>query len=365
MTSNSQKRTESFYADAVLFDMDGTLTDSIAAVEAAWGKVAKDLGLDPEYVIAATHGKRAIDNLAYFRPEIKPHEMDEEVSRFEQTILDFADAFNKSRGNSRTISRADSFSSSSTGSSDALSELSTPALSNSSSRATSFSASGRPSFSFGHVASFSDTARRPSFATRLNNMLAMSTLHEGTDVAVFEDDATAMTMSNSKDNKELVYDIEAAWEIESDGVDRSIRILPGVKNMIESIPAGRYAVATSGAKTYAYGAMTRVGITPPPVTITADDKRLKAGKPAPDPFLLAAKCLGFDASRCVVFEDSPSGIRAGVASGATVIAVCTSHERSKIENCGAHFIVEDMRNVKVGMEDMYYYPLRIRFIDPH
>lgn len=92
--------------------------------------------------------------------------------------------------------------------------------------------------------------------------------------------------------------------------------------------------------------MTRVGITPPPVTITADDKRLKAGKPAPDPFLLAAKCLGFNAKKCVVFEDSPSGIRAGVASGATVIAVCTSHERSKIENCGAHFIVENMEKVR-------------------
>lgn len=26
---------------------DGTLTDSIAAVEAAWGKVAKDIGQDP------------------------------------------------------------------------------------------------------------------------------------------------------------------------------------------------------------------------------------------------------------------------------------------------------------------------------
>ena len=92
--------------------------------------------------------------------------------------------------------------------------------------------------------------------------------------------------------------------------------------------------------------MTRVGITPPKVTITADDKRLRAGKPAPDPFLLAAECLGFDAKRCVVFEDSPSGIRAGVASGAIVIAVCTSHERSKIENCGAHFVVRDMDCVK-------------------
>ena len=100
----------------------------------------------------------------------------------------------------------------------------------------------------------------------------------------------------------------------------------------------------------AYGCMTRVGITPPPVTITADDKRLKAGKPAPDPFLLAAKELGFDAKRCVVFEDSPSGIRAGVASGATVIAVCTSHERSKIENCGAHFIVDTMEQVRIVVE---------------
>jgi beta-phosphoglucomutase-like phosphatase (HAD superfamily) len=102
--------------------------------------------------------------------------------------------------------------------------------------------------------------------------------------------------------------------------------------------------------------MSRVGITPPAVTITADDKRLEAGKPAPDPFLLAAKCLGFEAANCVVFEDSPSGIRSGVASGATVIAVCTSHERAQIEHCGAHYIVEDMAHVEcrvVGLgEDM-------------
>ena len=32
--------------------------------------------------------------------------------------------------------------------------------------------------------------------------------------------------------------------------------------------------------------MNRVGIIPPPVTISADNKRLKAGMPAPYPFLL-------------------------------------------------------------------------------
>ena len=96
--------------------------------------------------------------------------------------------------------------------------------------------------------------------------------------------------------------------------------------------------------------MTRVGITPPPVTITADDKRLKAGKPAPCPFLRAASELGYDARRCVVFEDSPSEIRAGVASGAIVIAVCTSRERSKIENCDARYIVETMEQVRAVVD---------------
>jgi hypothetical protein len=41
-----------------------------------------------------------------------------------------------------------------------------------------------------------------------------------------------------------------AWKTEAAGVDRSVRILPGVKRLMGSIPAGRYAVATSGAKTY-------------------------------------------------------------------------------------------------------------------
>jgi beta-phosphoglucomutase-like phosphatase (HAD superfamily) len=83
-----------------------------------------------------------------------------------------------------------------------------------------------------------------------------------------------------------------------------------------------------------------VGIVPPKVTITADDPRLRAGKPAPDAFLLAAECLSYRASRCVVFEDSPSEIKAGIAAGAIVVAVCTSHLRGQIEECAAHFLFE-------------------------
>ncbi|RDX42451.1 HAD-like protein [Lentinus brumalis] len=327
-----------FFADAVLFDMDGTLTDSISAVEAAWGKVAEDIGQNPAYVISATHGKRAVDNLAHFKPHIKAYEMDGEVQAFEESILFFADAYNKhgpgSRGNTPRKAR-----------SPLSSSEATPTLSPATTSST-------PRSSFSSSDEDRNIPHRPSFMTRVSTRLALLSGHDNAMVEeAIDDDADQDWRSTLT---QAQFD---AWQIEACAVDRAVCILPGVKKLMDSLPEGRYAVATSGAKTYAYGCMTRVGITPPPVTITADDKRLKAGKPAPDPFLLAAKELGFDAHRCVVFEDSPSGIKAGVASGAIVIALCTSHERSKIANCGAHFIVETMESVKVEVENG-----RLRFV---
>ena len=87
--------------------------------------------------------------------------------------------------------------------------------------------------------------------------------------------------------------------------------------------------------------MRRVAIIPLPVAVTADDKRLKAGKIEPDPFRLSWLR---SKKKSIIFEDSPSDIRSGVASGTTVIAVYTSHDRSKIENCDAHYVVEILRN---------------------
>lgn len=45
------------------------------------------------------------------------------------------------------------------------------------------------------------------------------------------------------------------------------------------------------------------------------------GKPAPDLFLLAASRLGVPPSRCLVLEDSATGVEAGLAAGMSVIVV--------------------------------------------
>lgn len=52
--------------------------------------------------------------------------------------------------------------------------------------------------------------------------------------------------------------------------------------------------------------------------VLGDDPELAAGKPAPDPFLLAARRLGVAAEACWAFEDSPAGARSAAAAGCRV-----------------------------------------------
>ena len=54
------------------------------------------------------------------------------------------------------------------------------------------------------------------------------------------------------------------------------------------------------------------------VRIHGDDPALAAGKPAPDPFLLAARRLGVEPEACWAFEDSPAGALAAAAAGCRV-----------------------------------------------
>lgn len=49
----------------------------------------------------------------------------------------------------------------------------------------------------------------------------------------------------------------------------------------------------------------------------------------------------------LVVEDAPTGIRSGKASGARVLATCTSHDREDLEKERPDFLVEDLSHVKV------------------
>ena len=68
------------------------------------------------------------------------------------------------------------------------------------------------------------------------------------------------------------------------------------------------------------------------IVITTDDGRIKAGKPAPDIFILSAKELGLEPSECIVFEDSSSGVQAALSAGVSiVVAVMEERQRNTLK----------------------------------
>lgn len=54
-------------------------------------------------------------------------------------------------------------------------------------------------------------------------------------------------------------------------------------------------------------------------SITGDE--VVNGKPAPDPYLVAAELIGVDPTRCVAIEDSPTGAASALAAGCRTLVV--------------------------------------------
>ncbi|KAF2761563.1 HAD-like protein [Pseudovirgaria hyperparasitica] len=55
--------------NGLLFDMDGTIIDSTDAIIQAWHKIGKELGVDPDVILATSHGRRSIDTIREYDPE--------------------------------------------------------------------------------------------------------------------------------------------------------------------------------------------------------------------------------------------------------------------------------------------------------
>ena len=100
-------------------------------------------------------------------------------------------------------------------------------------------------------------------------------------------------------------------------------------DLFRSLDSARLAVATSARRATALSNLRVLGLERPTVLVTGQDVRL--GKPAPDPYLLAAGKLGVHPGECVVIEDAPAGIQAGLAAGAHVIALTTTHKADELK----------------------------------
>jgi beta-phosphoglucomutase len=106
-----------------------------------------------------------------------------------------------------------------------------------------------------------------------------------------------------------------------------IRPLDGLIEFLEKLQAQGIprAVATSAPRENVDFTLDRTG-TRKYFDVILDESFVTRGKPDPEIYIRTAKALKMPASRCIVFEDSLSGVLAAKAAGCRVIGITTTHK---------------------------------------
>jgi sugar-phosphatase len=120
----------------------------------------------------------------------------------------------------------------------------------------------------------------------------------------------------------------AAFAPEGEADGQVLGPVEGAPRLLETLPVGSWAVATSGTRVVATERLQRAGLPIPGVLVCAED--VLRGKPSPDVYLLAAAGLGVVPTECLVVEDAPAGIEAARAAGMGVVALTTTHRPEEL-----------------------------------
>lgn len=152
---------------------------------------------------------------------------------------------------------------------------------------------------------------------------------------------------------------KAQGEINASNPQGTLVALPGVKDLLAQINAGReqnpqrragWAICTSATGDYARKAFmaTRAVDKEPEVFVSAND--VSKGKPEPEPYLKGAELTHSDIKNCIVVEDAPAGVLAGKRAGARVLALKTTHDGQRLWDNGADWLVQDLSKVSARWE---------------
>jgi mannitol-1-/sugar-/sorbitol-6-phosphatase len=139
--------------------------------------------------------------------------------------------------------------------------------------------------------------------------------------------------------KEEAYAMETAEISNMEGM----QAYRGARELLNRLPRKQWAIVTSGTLRVASARLNHAKLPTPEVFITADD--VKAGKPAPDGYLLAAKRLSVSPADCVVVEDAPAGVQAGKAAGMKVIGIASLLQKEILSQ--ADIVIKEVADIKL------------------
>jgi HAD superfamily hydrolase (TIGR01509 family) len=134
-----------------------------------------------------------------------------------------------------------------------------------------------------------------------------------------------------------------------------LKPIPGIFELLDAIDLPK-CVGSSSSLNRLELTLTMTGLFDlfAPHIFSAD--QVNRGKPAPDLFLFAAEKMKVDPTRCIVIEDSPHGVRAGVDAEMTVLGfIGGSHIQSehdlKLMEEGAVKVFSTMSEISAWLEN--------------
>jgi beta-phosphoglucomutase len=132
---------------------------------------------------------------------------------------------------------------------------------------------------------------------------------------------------------------------------RGVDLLPGVRPLMDALHREGFAqaIGTSAPRGNLDLILELTGIARYlGAGITEQDTT--RGKPHPEVFLNAARKLGVEPARCVVFEDAIAGVQAAKAGGmkAVGVAFVGHHPAEKLREAGADVVVRSLEELTAG-----------------
>ena len=141
--------------------------------------------------------------------------------------------------------------------------------------------------------------------------------------------------------KVKLMDQKNAWYLDLIQSMREEDILPGAKELIESLVAEGIRVGLGSSSRNAQLILDNVGLTPLFDTVV-DGNHITLSKPDPEVFLKGAAALGIDPREIVVFEDAASGVKAANAGGFFAVGVGGEDQLSEADK-----VVPDLSGLTV------------------
>ena len=133
-------------------------------------------------------------------------------------------------------------------------------------------------------------------------------------------------------------------------LENSVEAVAGVEIILNNLDIP-FCVASSGSHQKMKTTLGRTGLLRHVEGRLFSTSDVSRGKPFPDIYIHAAREMGTSASsRCLVVEDSPTGVKGAIDAGMTVFGYSELMDEHSLQQAGAHHIFHSMEQLPKAIQ---------------